>query len=107
MSRQRSVDRARRQRGRPTVGYFVTWDVNSRDTTQGARLKRFIYGTTTITDRKTYTYPGFVAQDGVQYLGQSVLFVTETQLRTILRFLRGAGVTYVVRQGSLGPVSAV
>src|SRR3989337_277913 len=99
MQQQRSVRRARRQRGKPTSGYFVTWDVNSADRRQCARIPRVGYGDQSVYDRKTYRYPGFVEQDGVQYIGQSVLFVTEARLRAILEFLRVEGVNHVVRYG--------
>ena len=107
MNQQRSIQRARRQKGKPSSGYFVTWDVRSGDATQSARLKRFVYGTTAMWNGKTYRYPGFAEQDGVQYLGQSVRFVPETRLPPLLQFLRTNGVNHVVRSGSLGPVSSV
>lgn len=107
MTQQRSLQRARRQKGKPTSGYFVTWDVHSGDATESAKLKRFVYGTTSTWKGKTYRYPGFVERDGVQYLGQSVLFVAEARLRPLLEFLRANGVGHVVRYGSLGPVSSV
>lgn len=107
VSRQRSIQRARRQKAKAARGYFVTWDVNSADARQCAKLKRFVYGTTSRWGGRTYRYPGFVEQDGVQYLGQSVLFVTEIRLRTLVEFLRVNGVGHVIRYGSLGTVSSV
>jgi len=106
MTQQRSIQRARRQKGKPTSGYFVTWDVHSGDAAESAKLKRFVYGTTSTWKGKTYRYPGFVEQDGVQYLGQSVLFVPEPRLRSLLEFLRLNGIGHVVRYGSLGAISS-
>jgi len=85
----------------------VTWDVDSHDPSQCARLRRFIYGDSSIHGGKTYRYSGFVEQPGVQYLGQSVLFMPEAKLRVLLRFLAAQGIGHLVRHGSLGPPSAV
>ena len=85
----------------------MTWDVNRSDPRQCARIRRFVFGDSSVYRGKTYRYPGFLERDGVQYLGQSVLFVTEAKLRGLLGFLRSQGVNYLVRYGSLGPASAV
>jgi len=87
------------------TGYIVTWDVDSRNAAQGAKVRRFIFGHSKDSDGKRYRYPGFVEQDGVRYVGQSVLFVTSTRLPTLREFLRSNGVDHVVTIASLGETS--
>ncbi len=104
MTRSRSVRRAGRQKPAGLNGFVVTWDVDSRDASQCARVRRFIFGYTLRPNGRAYRYPGFVERDGVRYLGQSVLFVTSDRLTELLAFLRIEGVIHVVMQGSLGAV---
>jgi len=96
-----SVRRARRQVPGRFEGFIVTWDADSRDPAQCARLRRFVFGHTSRKGGKPYRYPGFVERDGVRYLGQSVLFVVTARFPEINAFLRGLGVDLVVTRASL------
>ncbi len=87
------------------AGFIVTWDVDSRNAAQCARVRRFVFGYSKATDQRTYRYPGFVELDGVRYLGQSVLFVTRERSLILREFLRLQGVDHVVTQASLGDMS--
>ncbi len=104
MTRQTSLRRARRQKDRPLVGFIVTWDVDSSNRTQCARVRRFVFGETSKKNGKEYRYSGFLESEGVRYLGQSVLFVTPFRLGALRDFLASNAVNHVVTQGSLGPV---
>ena len=104
MARQASVRRARNQRSQRLSGFIVTWDVYSKDRPLCGRVFRFIYGDTTRNGGRTYTYPGFIQQEGVRYLGQSVLFVTRDRLATLCNFLRSNGLAPVVTEAWLGRI---
>ena len=80
---------------------MVTWDVDSRDSSLCARVRRFVYGYEIRNDGRTYRYPGFVEEDGVRYVGQSTLFVTRERLAILRQFLHAAGVGHVVMKGSV------
>ena len=84
------------------AGYIVTWDVDSRNMAQCARVRRFVFGYSKLSNGKRYQYPGLVEQDGVRYLGQSVVFVTPIRLQSFRDFLRLNGVDHVVTHASLG-----
>jgi hypothetical protein len=100
----RSVRRARRQRASSREGFIVTWDVDSRDAGQCARVRRFVFGYTLQPGERRYRYPGFLEKEGVRYLGQSVLFVPGALLPDLLAFLEGQRVERVVTPASLGAV---
>jgi hypothetical protein len=100
-----SVRRARRQPRAPLSGYVVTWDVDSRDRAMCAKVRRFVFGDRVVSGGKAYRYPGFVEREDVRYLGQSVLFVSPRDLRTLRTFLRGAGVDHHVTPATLGRIS--
>ena len=102
--RQSSVRRARRQRGTATVGFIVTWDVDSTDAAICSRLRRFVFGYSLANNGRTYRYPGLVEREGVRYLGQSVLFVTQSRLAELKSFLRRNGISHVVTMASLGAI---
>lgn len=102
--RSRSVRRARRQRSAGTDGFIVTWDVDSRNGSQCARVRRFIFGYGMSHRDHVYRYRGFVDRDGVRYLGQSVLFVPPESLPALLAFLRAEGVEHVITSAWLGAV---
>lgn len=85
-------------------GFIITWDADSRDAAQCARLRRFVFGYRLVRDARAYRYPGLVDRDGVRYLGQSVLFVTDDRLPALLEFLRGQGVDHVVTSAWLGAI---
>src|SRR3989442_15082800 len=88
MTSGRSVKRARKQRPSSRDGFIVTWDVDSRDPAQCARVRRFIFGYALNGGEKVYRYPGFVTREGARYLCQSVLFVpapVSADLRDLLR----------------------
>ncbi len=82
----------------------MTWDVDSRDAAQCARVRRFVFGYSLNPGERAYRYPGFVERDGVRYLGQSVLFVPEEALPALLEFLRANAVDHVVTSAWLGAV---
>ncbi len=82
----------------------MTWDVDSRDASQCARVRRFIFGYRLNQNGRGYRYPGFVEREGVRYLGQSVLFVTDESLPALMEFLRTQGVDHVVTSAWLGAV---
>ena len=103
VSRQ-SVRRARRETSRALSGFIVTWDVNSGNTLQCTRVRRFIFGHTVSTNGKTYHYSGFVEHEGVRYLGQSVLFVDRDQLDSLREFLRANGVEHVISEATMGRI---
>ena len=100
----RSVKRARQQRPSSREGFIVTWDVDSRDAAQCARVRRFIFGYTLNGGEKRYRYPGFATRDGVRYLGQSVLFVPMDLLSDLREFLCSQRVDHVVTTAWLGSV---
>lgn len=83
-------------------GFLVSWDVDSRDRSACARLQRFVYGFTSISDGRRYRYPGFVARDGVRYIGQSVLLVRNDRLPELVAGLAEIGVDFDLVPGSLG-----
>ena len=83
-------------------GFVVTWDVDSRDYASCSRLRRFIFGYSLRNGGRSYRYPGFVEEEGVRYLGQSVLFVTRTRLNELRTFLRSRGVAHVITEATLG-----
>lgn len=85
-------------------GFIVTWDVDSGDAAQCARLKRFVYGQTVTSNGRAYRYDGFVEKDGVRYLGQSVLFVASNQLAQLRVFLTDLGIPHVVTRAWLGSI---
>jgi hypothetical protein len=99
-----SVSRARSQRSTTRDGFILTWDVDSRDASECTRLRRFIFGQTVSVNGKAYRYPGFVEQEGVRYLGQSVLFVTRERLTPLRGFLRSNGIGHVVTVARLGSI---
>lgn len=86
-------------------GFIVTWDVDSRNPAQCARLRRFVFGHAKRDGARTYRYPGLVEKDGVRYLGQSVLFVTRERLQVLRDFLKSNGIDHVVTVASLGETS--
>ncbi|MFQ5552611.1 MAG: hypothetical protein ACE5EW_02710 [Thermoplasmata archaeon] len=96
--------RARRQRTNRLRGFLVTWDVESRDASASARLKRYVYGYSLSNDGKTYRYTGLVDREGVRYVGQSVLFLGRSEMEELTSFLRNLGFQYVVTEAELGPV---
>lgn len=102
--RQSSVRRARRQRGAATGGFIVTWDVDSADAAMCSRLRRFVFGYSLADKDRTYRYPGLVEREGVRYLGQSVLFVTQDRLAELQGFLRRHAIAHVVTRASLGGI---
>jgi hypothetical protein len=104
MRHQASVRRARNQRGPRLDGFIVTWDVYSRDRALCGRVRRFVYGDRTRGNGKQYVYPGFIHQNGVRYLGQSVVFVSREPLPGLLNFLRSNGLSPVVTEATLGRI---
>ena len=96
-----SIRRAMRQRPQRLRGYLITWDVNSRDRAACSRLRRFVFGYALRNDGKEYRYPGFVERDGVQYIGQSVLFVTHPRLLELREFLNREGIEHHQRSATL------
>ncbi len=82
----------------------MTWDVDTRDAPQCARVRRFVFGYTLHNNGKVYRYPGFVEREDVRYLGQSVVFVAEDALPSLRSFLRAEGVDHVVMSAWLGSV---
>jgi hypothetical protein len=83
---------------------LVTWDVDSKDASACARVRRFVFGYTLRINGKSYRYPGFVERDGVRYIGQSVVFVTSARLGELRAFLRTLQIEYVVTNSWIGPV---
>jgi len=104
MTRARSVKRARRQRPSSREGFIVTWDVDSRDSAQCAKVRRFVFGYSLNVGERTYRYPGFVEREEVRYLGQSVLFVPAMWLGDFRAYLRTHKVDHVVTTAWLGSV---
>jgi len=90
-----------RQRSQQMRGFLITWDVNSRDHAACSRLRRFVFGYNLQNGGKVYMYPGFLEREGVQYIGQSVLFVTHARLSEIRQFLDGQGIQHHERKASL------
>jgi hypothetical protein len=83
-------------------GFIVTWDVNSRDRVTAHRLQRFVYGDQARIDGRTYRYPGFVENEGVRYLGQSVVFVRPSLLGQLVDFLSRSGIEHEVTAATVG-----
>ena len=100
--RSASVHRARRQKSNPLSGFILTWDVDSRDGSLCARVRRFFYGYSTTARGSTYRHQGFVEREGVRYLGQSVLFVTEKRFAEARAFLHGAHVPHALFSAAIG-----
>ncbi len=86
------------------IGWIVTWDVDSADPRQCARVRRFVFGHTVAVDGRMYHSPGFVELDGVRCLGQSVLFVSHARLEPLRPFFRSEGVDHVVTEATLGSI---
>src|SRR3989442_6227916 len=102
MTSGRSVKRARKQRPSSRDGFIVTWDVDSRDSAQCAKVRRFVFGYSLNGGERTYRYPGFVEREGVRYLGQSVLFVPAMWLDDLRAYLPNPKVAYVVTTPRVG-----
>lgn len=102
--RSASVRRVRRQRPSGLSRFIVTWDVDSGNGSQCARLRRFVFGYKLNHGSTVYRYPGFVERSGVRYLGQSVLFVTSDRLAELREFLRTEGIPHVVATAWLGDI---
>src|SRR3972149_2065174 len=58
VTRQASLSRARSQRSKEMAGFIVTWDVDSKDRAQCARVRRFIFGETVFSKGRTYVHAG-------------------------------------------------
>src|SRR2546428_6783048 len=59
MRRVRQGKRRPRESGRPReTGFLGTWDVDSSDAATAARLRRFVYGDTSVHGGKVYRRPG-------------------------------------------------
>lgn len=85
-----------------TVGFIITWDVDSSDRQMADRLRRFIYGSAPCVRGRIYHYPGFVETDGVRYLGQSVLFVPAVELSAIDSWLTSHAIDHEAIPAVLG-----
>jgi hypothetical protein len=83
-------------------GFIVTWDVNSADRVTAHRLQRFVYGDMARVDGRTYRYTGLIEEDGVRYLGQSVVFVRPRQLGVLVDFLSRSGIEHEVTAATVG-----
>jgi len=77
-------------------GYFVTWDVDSRNRAVADRLKYFVFGKSVRTAGGKRIYPGFVWKERVRYLAQSAIFVLPHRLLEIRRFLEQNGIDHEV-----------
>jgi hypothetical protein len=86
----------------PLSGFVITWDVDSGDSSQRARLYRLIYGYTSKRNGREYRYPGFVEREGVRYLGQSVLLVREDLVPELTAGVARIGVAFDGDRGSIG-----
>ena len=93
--------RAGRGRARGS-GFFVTWDVDSKDRASANRLRYFIFGRKTRSPNGRHEYRGFVWREGVRYLAQSAVFVLPSHLEEIIRFLRRNGIDYVAEPAVFG-----
>ena len=107
MTYQASVRRARTQRSQRLNGFIVTWDVYSKDRSLCGRVRRFVYGDKTTGGGKSYAYQGFIHQEGVRYLGRSVLFITRDRLAALCDFLHANGLSPVVTEATLGRIIRV
>ncbi len=97
MARKSTLGLVRKGKARARgLGYFVTWDVDSRDQTAASRLRYFVFGKSIRADGHERTYLGFVWKDGVRYLAQSALFVLPHRLLEIRRFLEQNGIDHEV-----------
>ncbi len=93
MARRSSMRRVRKGQVRMREsGFIVTWDVDSVDQITASRLRRFVFGDSSLHGGKVYRYPGFVEWEGVRYMGQSVLFVKPPLLKEILGTLERLGI---------------
>ena len=77
------------------TGFFVTWDVDSRDRGAVNRMQYFLFG------RKGRQHGdrdpvGFVWRQGVRYVAQSAVFVVREQLAVIEEFLLRNGIDFDV-----------
>lgn len=84
------------------AGYLVTWDVDSKDRAQCTRVRRFIYGRKERIDGSDRTYDGFVQRPGVEYEGQSTLFVAKEALEELRTFLNENSVSHVIKEAWIG-----
>ncbi len=92
----------RGNRAQRALGFIVTWDVDSSDRSTCERLRRFVYGETVRARGRIYHYAGFVEQEGVRYLGQSVLFVPWSLLVAIDARLTALGVDHEAVAAAIG-----
>ena len=104
MRRAASVHRVRRQKSGGLEGFIVTWDVDSADAAQCARLRRFVFGYSSEKAGKRYAYPGLLDHPGVRYLGQSVVFVPIEALAQLRSYLGREGIDHVVILASIGAI---
>ena len=86
----------------PRFGFIVTWDVDCSDRSTGERLRRFVFGSTVISEGRVYRYPGFIVKEGVRYLGQSVVFVPFSLLTPIESKLSSMGIDHETIRAVLG-----
>ncbi len=80
----------------------MTWDVNSKDRAQCVRVRRFIHGRRERVDGEERTYGGLVNRKGVEYLGQSTIFVARDVLGDLRRFLDENSVNHVIKEAWVG-----
>ena len=106
MAQGASVRRARKQKVPPMAGFIVTWDVNSKDRAQCVRVRRFVYGRKERSDGDERKYRGLVHREGVEYLGQSTLFVSRDVLKDLRRFFDENAVTHVIKEAWVGATVA-
>jgi len=66
------------------------------------RVRRFVFGYATKVDGRPYVHAGFVAREGVRYLGQSVLFVTAPRFKELRAFLHENSVEHDATIATVG-----
>ncbi len=101
--RKPTLGRVRRGKARGRAsGFPVTRDLDSRDKAATMRLYHFVFGREDFKGGEVYRREGFVAADGVRYLGQSVLFVTPGRLGEIVSFLARNRIDHEIIPAALG-----
>jgi len=77
---------------------IISYDVPGHDNRTAVAISHFIFGYSQRKGAnghtKEYRFPGFIEQDGVVWIGQSVFMLTPERSSQLRRFLESRGVAF-------------